>query len=187
MFSLSTITGLRSNALRLSAALITAVLPLAVRVAPASADALALDVRPPVAPYVLPYAILDGAPDMSAGEGMGYWLWSDDAGLHLRTTTHGLPHVFRGVLRTRESASFTDVSDVRLEERDWNHDREVQVDNDTIRFRFVTYDGTDGIDFKLDGGIFCVELENNGHEAIAATHLGAEQVRPAAMPVCFKR
>lgn len=187
MFSLSNSTWLRGNALRFGAALAAALMPLLAGAIPVKAESLAADVRPPIAPYVLPYSVLDGTPDMSAGEGMGYWLWSDDEGLHLRTTTHGLPHVFLAALRTRESAGFLDVSDVKLEERAWNYDRKVRVEDDTIRFRFVTYDGMDGIDFKLDGGIFCVELENNGHEAIAATHLGADQLRPVSMPVCFKR
>ena len=140
-----------------------------------------------VAPLVLAFSVLEGKPEMSAGEGMGYWLWSDAEGIHLRTTTNGLPHVFRGVIRTRERAQFLDVSDVRLEDRAGNHDREVQADDDLIRFRFVTYAGIDGIDFRLDGAGFCVELENNGHDAVRAVHLGAEEVQPGAMPVCFKR
>ena len=140
-----------------------------------------------VAPLVLAFSVLQGQPDLHAGQNMGYWLWSDDTGIHLRTTTRGLAHAFRGVSRTRESAQFLDVTDVRLEDRARNHDREVQVDNDLIRFRFVTYDGIDGIDFRLEGEGFCVELENNGHEAARVTRLGAAETRPLTTPVCFKK
>ena len=187
MFSLSTITGLRGNALRWGVALTAAAFPLATRVAPAAADALTIGAQPAEERYVLPYEVLGGRPEMSAGEGRGYWLWSDQGGLHLRTTTHGLRHVFSGVIRTRESADFLDVSGVRLEEREGNHDREVQSDNDTIRFRFVTYDGVDGVDWRLERGGFCVELMDDREEAVGETHLGGGEVRPDRMPVCFKR
>lgn len=185
MFTQSLLKLFGSVAARLGAALAMAVTPLFLINSPvAAAEPRPL---PAVAPYVLPYSILEGPAEMDAGDAMGYWLWSDESGLHLRTTTRGLPHVFSGVIRTRESAQFLDVSVVRLEDRARNHDREVQVDNDAIRFRFVTYDGIDGMDFRLDGEGFCVELENNGHEAARITRLGAAEVRPLTTPVCFKR
>jgi hypothetical protein len=137
---------------------------------------------------VLPFAVLQGQPDMSAGQGMGYWLWHDDDGIHLRTTTRGREHIFSGVLRTGENAQFTDVQEVRLDHRHHNQDGVVTSDDGrTIRFHFHTWDGTDGIDFRLDGRALCVDLANNGHEAVASVHLGRFEVMPSDLPVCFRR
>ena len=37
------------------------------------------------------------------------------------------------------------------------------------------------------GRAFCVELENNGHEAVDTTHLGQYELKPDQLPVCFRR
>jgi hypothetical protein len=137
--------------------------------------------------YVLPFEVLHGQPDMGAGDGVGYWLWKDDKGLHLRTTTRGQEHVFSGTIRTAPESSFEHVTEVRFEDTAQNHDRMVQADDDLIRFRFHTWDGTDGVDFQLDGPGFCVQLADAGAEATNRTHLGGGQVKPNALPVCFRR
>ena len=59
--------------------------------------------------------------------------------------------------------------------------------DDAVRFRFVTYDGVDGIDFRLSGTAFCVQLENDAREATGMTHLGAAGTAPQQLPVCFQR
>ena len=56
-----------------------------------------------------------------------------------------------------------------------------------ILFHFDTYGGVDGVDFKLLGSSFCVELIANGQEVPGETRLGQAQVRPDQLPVCFQR
>jgi hypothetical protein len=169
---------------RLGAVAAAIVMPLSTGLTPVRADAEA----PPDNRYVLPFSILDGNPDFEHGQGMGYWIWRDKDGLHLRTTTHGIEHDFNGALRTSDNSQFVNVKPYRLEDQGSNDDRlHIDSDKDTIRFHFDTWAGTDGFDFRLDGRTFCVELENNGHEATDATHLGRDEVRPNQLPVCFRR
>lgn len=159
-------------------------MPFAARITPVSADAM----PQPDNSYVVPMSIIDGNPDFEHGQGMGYWLWRDKDGLHLRTTTHGVEHDFNGVIRTADNSTFVDVKPYRLEDKGSNDDRlHIDSDKDTIRFHFDTWDGTDGVDFRLNGRAFCVELENNGHEATDATHLGQYELKPDQLPVCFRR
>ena len=163
-------------------------LPLALSAAPAPAAAAGPEpAAPPAGAYTLPFATLQGKPDLNAAGDFGYWLWHDEDGLHLRTTTRGRPHLFSGVIRSRERNEFFDVHRVRQEHTVVNDDRTVVADNDAIRFRFVTYDGMDGIDFRLSGGAFCVQLADDGREATGATHLGAAETAPQQLPVCFQR
>lgn len=170
---------------RLGAVAAALALPLAMSAMPVAADTPAQRVSEP--PYTVPFSTLEGKPSLNADGDRGFWLWHDEDGIHLRTTTRGLPHVFSGVIRTRERAEFYDVHRFRQEHAPQNRDRTVVADNDAIRFRFTTYDGMDGLDFRLSGAIFCVQLENNGHEAVNATHLGVEETTPAELPVCFQR
>ncbi len=138
--------------------------------------------------YVLPFAVLQGAPDVRPGEELGYWLWHDDAGLHLRTTGPGPQQRFNGVLRVRGEGSFQDVERVRLEHVEVNQDRASTGPGErTILFHFDTYGGVDGVDFKLLGSSYCVELIANGQEVPGETRLGQAQVRPDQLPVCFQR
>jgi hypothetical protein len=176
-------TSLVGRVARTAAAVAAAALPFSVLPTVASADALSR----PDDRYVVPFEVLDGRPDTSAGDGMGYWLWRDDDGLHLRTTTHGRHHVFSGVLRTGGDGEFVDVDRVKLEHHGANTDHVRVDDRDTIRFSFDTWDGIDGFDFKVAGRVFCAELENNGHEAADVTHLGPYQLKPDQLPICFQR
>ena len=169
---------------RLGAVAATIAMPLAMRVTPAGAQQAAI----PDNRYVVPFSVLDGTPDFDPGQGLGYWLWRDQDGIHLRTTTHGTEHDFNGVLRTTDNARFVDVTPYHLEDHGANDDRvRVNPDHDIIRFHFDTWDGVDGVDFRVNGRAFCVELENNGHEATDLAHLGQDQLKPDQLPICFQR
>lgn len=170
-------------------------MPLVLHAPPASAS---LDPAPAAAPhaaapaaaarYVMPLHILDGNPAMGPGQDMGYWVWRDRDGIHLRTTTRGREHNFNGVIRASDGSTLANVNRVQLEHQGSNDDRvEVADDHQSVRFHFDTWDGQDGFDFRLNGRAFCMELENNGHEALDATHLGGAQVKPEQLPVCFVR
>lgn len=91
---------------------------------------------------------IEGRPDMlDPGHIRGYFVWRDDDGLHLRTTTRGHDHVFSGVIRT--DGKFEDVDGRRLEHGDYYR---LSRDRDTITFRFTTAAGLDGFDFRVDDG-----------------------------------
>lgn len=171
-----------SSVARLTTIAAAVALPLAAHVAPAAAQTLDRDVR-----YVLPFEMLEGKPDVDPGRGLGYWIWHDDAGLHLRTTTHGLEHDFNGVIRTGEASKLVDVDGYRLEDKGANQDRVTQPEQNVVRFHFDTWDGVDGLDFRLDGDMFCVNLENDGREATDMVHIGQYELKPDSLPVCFRR
>src|SRR6266511_5480935 len=79
---------------------------------------------------------VEGKPDEFRPGGMkGYYIWHDDNGLHLWTTTRGREHVFSGVIRTdgnfvqvrghrlEGDDRFTNYSDVQ--DRHWFHGEEL--------------------------------------------------------------
>ena len=91
---------------------------------------------------------LNGKPrTFRPGEIKGYFIWHDDNGLHIRTTTRGQLHVFSGGLHT--NGRFVDVHGVRLEDNDMYR---VGAERHQLNFRFETAGGVDGIDFKVAGG-----------------------------------
>lgn len=85
-------------------------------------------------------------PEITLHSPPGYYLWRSPSGLHLRT--HGTPAglTFTAVLHT--NGRFVDVEAIREELRD-----RVAVLNDghTLVVSFVTYEGIDGVDFRVRG------------------------------------
>lgn len=77
----------------------------------------------------------------------GYFIWSDDNELHLRTTGRGPVHVYSGMITT--DGRFYDIEEKQLENGD--HVR-IDRDHNRIYFRFTTGKATDGFDFKLHRG-----------------------------------
>lgn len=104
---------------------------------------------------------LEGRPDaFRMGNSRGYFIWQDQDGLHLRTTTRGQEHVFSGVIRT--NGRFVDVERKQLEHGDFCR---VNPDRDTITFRFTTTSGSDGMDFRVrDGERLNFDLFIDGHK-----------------------
>jgi hypothetical protein len=104
---------------------------------------------------------LEGKPEaFHPGNVRGYFIWHDDNGLHLRTTTKGQSHVFSGTLRT--NGRFVDVHGVRLESDDAY---KVGPERHQMKFNFETAGGVDGIDFKVEGGEKVVfDLLLDGHK-----------------------
>lgn len=91
---------------------------------------------------------LEGKPDeLRSGDARGYFIWHDNQGMHLRTTTKGHEHVYTGVIRT--DGRFVEVDEYRTEAND--HIR-VSRDRDTIWFKFSTAGGLDGLNFRVRGG-----------------------------------
>ena len=73
----------------------------------------------------------------------GYYVWHDARGWHLRTTTpRRSPHPFTGTI-----VSSGDIKVVR-QFKDEGRDT-VTVNGNRMTFSFVTYNGVDGIDFRV--------------------------------------
>ncbi len=145
----------------------------------ASAGAASAETAPPG-----PFPTLAGEPAISADETMGYYIWRDDNGFHLRTHGPGDQHIFTARIHT--DGIFRDVDAVRLE----NKDNFAVIDGGhTIVMRFHTYDFTDGINFKVRGGTylrFNLQLDS---ELIPTDHifLGAGGKHPANNPFTLRR
>lgn len=106
-------------------------------------------------------ASVQGKPvSFGPGGAAGYYVWHDSEGWHLRTTTPThRPHSFSGKI-----VSSDDIG-VVSQFRDEGADR-LSLNGNTINFSLVTYDGVDGIDFKVG----CTEsvsfaLKANGRPA----------------------
>jgi hypothetical protein len=124
---------------------------------------------------------IEGRPaSFQAGGTDGYYLWHDEAGLHLRTTDSSGSFTYSGTLSTQ--GTFTDVQLVRAEKDD-----SVQILNGgkVLQFQFVTFQGVDGIDFRVDGGNpVQLQLMQNGNPINPANiFLGSMSVHPLHNPV----
>ncbi len=183
---------------RLGAAGCAALLPLMAAALPVSAQTVPdAPLAPPAASrvpadapgaYVVPFAVLQGNPNVHPGRELAVFLWHDADGLHLRTTGPGPARDFTGVLRATGGGHFFDLDRVRVEHGDQNRDRvKLGPNGRTIAFHFDTFDGVDGFDTRLDGQVFCLELVAGRHDPAQITHLGRDELRPDQLPVCFRR
>ena len=103
---------------------------------------------------------MDGRPEaFDPGSSTGYFIWRDDRGLHLWTTTDGSLHEFTGVIRT--DGKFVDVHGRHLESSDWIN---VGPSRHSVHFDFSTAGGEDGMNFNMeDGDHVTFELFVDGH------------------------
>lgn len=93
-----------------------------------------------------------------AGDANGWYVWNDDDGFHIRTTTPAdRAHPFTAVITT--DGRFADVSKVRLEGAD---DIRILDGGHRLVVRFHTWDGVDGVDFKTTGDDLRFRLEEYG-------------------------
>ncbi len=89
----------------------------------------------------------------------GTFVWHDQNGFHLRTTTNGEHHVFSGTVHS--NGSFKDINDRFFKDKDYYHFK----DRDTIDFQFTTDGRTVGIDFNVaDGDYIAFELYMDGNK-----------------------
>jgi hypothetical protein len=114
---------------------------------------------------------------------MGYYIWHNDDGFHLRTHGPGAEHVFDAVLKTK--GTFENVSVVKLE----NDDRVDVVDaGHKMIIHFHTFDGTDGVNFTIkDGERLRLNLKvDDEHIATSSIFLGAKGVHPKHNPFSIR-
>lgn len=123
-------------------------------------------------------ANIEGKPDQfQINRAKGYYIWQDEKGFHIWTTTRSEEHTFTGVIRT--NGEFLHVKGQNLERGDSfkvNSDdqgrpwfkssdnkgkhffsfggREMDYENDKIQFKFATTGGMDGINFQVKDASF---------------------------------
>ena len=92
------------------------------------------------------------------GDTNGWYVWHDDQGFHVRTTTPAdKDHVFIGVFET--GGQFTDVDKVRFEQAD---DLRLTDGGHKLTVKFHTHDGVDGVNFRVTGDRLSLKLSENG-------------------------
>lgn len=103
---------------------------------------------------------IEGRPDsFDPGASRGYFIWHDESGFHVWTSTRGNQHEFSGVIRT--NGRFHDTHGQRLE---WNDFARVDSDRNMITFKFNTAGGEDGLNFRVAGGSYVdFDLFIDGH------------------------
>lgn len=123
-------------------------------------------------------ADINGKPeDLRPGGVPGYYIWQDDSGFHVWTTSRGREHAFSGVIRTdgrivhvrghrlEAGDSFRVYSDIQenvwFRSSDRNDGRQfvlggrqISFENDQLRFKFETEGGSDGINFRIVNASF---------------------------------
>jgi len=132
---------------------------------------------------------VSGKPDEFSPNGQkGYYIWQDDNGFHIWTTTRDQEHIFSGVIRT--DGTLFNIKGHNLERGDYlkkNSDiqgrpwfdgqrgrngekhvafggRELNYENDQIRFKFATTGGSDGLNFRIrDAHYIDFDLYIDGH------------------------
>lgn len=89
----------------------------------------------------------------------GTFVWHDQSGFHLRTTTTGDEHVFSGTVHT--NGNFEAVNDRFFKDKDYYHFKGQGI----IDFQFKTDGRTVGIDFNVaDGDYMTFELYMDGNK-----------------------
>ncbi len=127
---------------------------------------------------------LDGHPNLTKDNPVGYYIWHNEDGLHLRTHGPGDEHYFTARLRT--DGMFEKVEAVRLENKD---NYEILDNGHLLVLRFHTYDFTDGLNFRVQGG---TKLHFNLHLdrkpiATESIYLGDDGNHPATNPFTITR
>jgi hypothetical protein len=127
---------------------------------------------------------LAGEPTLTSDKPVGYYIWHNESGWHLRTHGPGDQHHFTATLRS--NGEFRDVDSVRTESRD---DVAVLDGGHTLRLDFRTYDWTDGVNFRVRGGTwlrFALRLDGEliGTEEI---YLGSMEQHPENNPFIVHR
>ena len=92
---------------------------------------------------------VNGAPDnFDRGDTGAAYVWHDGTGWHLRTTDRtDSRHVYSGPITPSAGPRIVDVDRTLLEK-----DARVWIGGDgALHYRFVTYDGIDGVNFHLNG------------------------------------
>lgn len=109
-----------------------------------------------------------GAPEVTRGEAIAFWVWYDDAGWHVRTTSDTEVHTFQGAIQLN-GGEFENLAPVNTNHRDrWTVNEEGR-----LHFAFRTRNGMDGLDFQTQARCVRLNLRVDG-EGAASVRTGAE-------------
>ena len=110
---------------------------------------------------------LEGRPEnLEAGGDLGFYLWHDEHGLHLRTTGPGERHHFTAEIRTPG-----EVRNVHLVQLEGDDGYLIRDGGHTLDLRFETWDGIDGVDFAIEGGRFMTIVMKRDGELIGTEEI----------------
>jgi hypothetical protein len=127
--------------------------------------------------------VAEGTPTIDDSRPMGYYIFHNDDGFHLRTHGPGAEHVFDAVLRTK--GTFENVDVVKLEK----DDRVDLLDGGhKLVIHFHTFNLTDGVNFTVKGGErvrFNLKVDDE-HIATSNIFLGAKGVHPKHNPFSLR-
>ena len=84
------------------------------------------------------------------GKSIGYFLWQDIEGVHLRITSTGIPHTFNGTIRT--DGRFENVLG-KYQGGNENY-FEVNKSQNKMTYNFTTAKDEEGLDFQLSYGSY---------------------------------
>lgn len=133
-------------------------------------------------PKETPTLPMSTADDRPAGfqetSGPGFWIWRGPKdGWHVRTTTGGKEHSFRGEIAvTGGNAVMTDLRANRTELND-----RVRGNPSGAAFEFKTAGFQDGIDFKIEpGSCLDFELTLDGKAQPRKIYIGGRQTNPSS-------
>ncbi|MBV9578497.1 MAG: hypothetical protein JO057_07910 [Chloroflexi bacterium] len=126
-----------------------------------------------------PLSDAEGAPNITTPSPTGYYIWHTDDGWHLRTHGPGAEHVFDG--RLHSDGTFETVDFVKLEADDNVY---VTDGGHTLIVHFHTYDGEDGVNFRVhDGNEIHADLKLDGQPAaLNQIFLGTQARNPKHNP-----
>ncbi|HUK65681.1 MAG TPA: hypothetical protein VLV17_02550 [Anaeromyxobacteraceae bacterium] len=123
-----------------------------------------------------PPQIGPGRPVFAPGATEAYWIWHDQGGWHLRTTTAGAAHRFHGSV----VALGGEMADVRPKRIEWK-DR-IRMSPSAISFDFVTQGGEEGFDWRVSSGCNRFEIFVDGTARPGLVRLGGAAVPPRHVP-----
>jgi hypothetical protein len=127
---------------------------------------------------------LEGNPGVTNSSALGYYVWHDNDGLHVRTHGPGTEHVFSAQFHT--DGVITDLSPLRLEAADQNY---LENGGHDLVIYYHTYDGIDGVNFAIDGGTVLTGVADLDATPISTADifLGASADNPLHNPFVLPR
>jgi hypothetical protein len=123
-----------------------------------------------------PPRISPGRPYFAPGAPEAYWVWHDEAGWHLRTTTAGRAHRFHGTV-VALGGQITDARPSRVEMRE-----QIRMSPGGISFDMITQGGEQGFDWHVSSGCNRFEIFVDGAPRPGLVRLGGPSEPPRHIP-----
>lgn len=120
-----------------------------------------------------------GQPTIDEGKVLGYFIWVDKAGFHLRWSTDGKPFLFTGRIDTDKPVK--ELKDVRTEPGGWAKIYGGRI----VMFSKTSRGQVDGLDLAIpQGRIVQIEFHIDGKEpAPEQVFLGEKGTHPKGVPL----